>query len=117
MIPNRVAALVAALVSCSLCSAANAMGNDPDQRVLRVVGATYGGNCRAPANNALADVSARCNGKKACEYTISFKVLGDPVYGCKKDFQVKYFCGPSGPFQGSAAAEAGYGSKIRMICD
>ena len=118
MVFDKFTALATATVlACSLCNAASAMGNDPDQRVLRVVGATYGGNCRAPANNAMADVGARCNGKKSCDYTVSYKVLGDPARGCRKDFQVKYYCGQSGPLQASAPGEAGYGTKVALICD
>ncbi|KPL51930.1 hypothetical protein [Prosthecomicrobium hirschii] len=99
-----------------LVGTASAMGNDPDQNVIRVTSATYGASCRVAPGNATYDVAARCNGLPFCNYKVSYKVLGDPAYGCKKDFQVRYQCGRRGPFQASAPGEAGYGTPVALIC-
>lgn len=110
-----VAALGSALVAMS-SGLAQAMGNDPDQKVIRIMGAAYGASCGIAAGNATRNVAAQCDGRKSCSYKVSYKVLGDPAYGCKKDFFVTYYCGRSGPFQGRAAAEAGYGSVVPLVC-
>ncbi len=101
-----------------------AMGNDPDQKVIRIMsatygatyGASYGASCGIAGGNATRNVAAQCDGRKSCSYKVSYKVLGDPAYGCKKDFFVSYYCGRNGPFQGRAAAEAGYGSVVPLVC-
>lgn len=95
---------------------AQAMGNDPDQRVIRIMSATYGASCGIANGNATRNVSAQCDGRKSCNYKVSYKVLGDPAYGCKKDFFVSYYCGRTGPRQAMAPAEAGYGSVVSLVC-
>jgi len=110
----RILASAAALVV--LGGSAQAMGNDPDQKVIRIMSATYGASCGIAGGNATRHVAAQCDGRKSCSYKVSYKVLGDPAYGCKKDFFVSYYCGRNGPFQGRAAAEAGYGSVVPLAC-
>ena len=70
--------------------------------IIRVLSATYGLNCEdfeplkkkntVKLDNALADMSSQCNGKKTCQYTIYYKHIGDPAYGCEKDFRATYAC-------------------------
>lgn len=105
----------AALIVCG-GGLAQAMGNDPDQRVIRIMSATYGASCGISSGNATRNVSALCDGRKSCSYKVSYKVLGDPAYGCKKDFFVSYYCGRTGPLQAKAPAEAGYGSVVSLAC-
>ncbi len=93
------------------------MSGDADQNVIRVTSATYGASCRVPAGNVTRQVAAACNGRKSCNYVVNYKVLGDPAGNCKKDFQVTYSCGKTGPFQGSAPAEAGYDSNVALLCN
>ncbi|ABD04767.1 hypothetical protein RPB_0055 [Rhodopseudomonas palustris HaA2] len=110
-------AALAMIATAGLAGRAQAMGNDPDQKVVRVVSATYGANCGVAPGNATRQIAASCNGRRSCSYAVSYKILGDPAYGCKKDFRVRYFCGRSGPFEGRAPGEAGYGTKVSLICN
>ena len=88
-----------------------------DERAIRVVAASYGKNCGAPYGNVTDHLAATCNGRQVCEYTIMTDVLGDPAYGCRKDYVAEWQCG-NNPERGSVAAgpEAGNGSRIVLRC-
>ncbi|MDP1824479.1 MAG: hypothetical protein Q8L48_14590 [Archangium sp.] len=64
----------------------------PPPEGVQIVSATYGGNCGAPAGNVSAVVAASCNGKAACPYVVDWQRLGDPAWGCGKDFVVAWRC-------------------------
>lgn len=89
----------------------------PAPKGIRVVSATYGASCGVPAGNATGALGASCNGRAFCDYTISYKVLGDPAPNCKKNFVVRYSCSGKGLFEASVPAEAGLGSKVALICN
>jgi hypothetical protein len=59
---------------------------------ITVTSATYGGNCGAPSGNATGYVAGQCNGELGCSVFVGNSVLGDPVFGCPKDFVVEYSC-------------------------
>ncbi len=85
---------------------------------IRVVRATYGGNCGAPAGNVTEHIAAACNGRADCRYRIDYTVIGDPVYGCRKDYVVTYRCGNSAEeYSASAGPEAGYGKTVHLHCE
>lgn len=84
---------------------------------VRVTSATYGASCGVPAGNVSQNVAAICNGRAACDYSVNVRVLSDPAPNCRKNFVVTYYCGREGPFQASAPAEAGYGSRVAMRCN
>jgi hypothetical protein len=80
--------------------------------------ATYGGNCSALEGNATGVLANACNGRARCEYTVDFKILGDPAPGCHKDFAVEWQCnGITGKRRTSIPGEAGRGSTITVACD
>lgn len=71
--------------------------------IITVVSATYGWNCRTytPKNgtantvhkgNATTWIKRLCDGRNSCRYSIDFKTIGDPVYGCVKDYIVEWRC-------------------------
>ena len=64
---------------------------------IKVVEATYGGNCPGVAKgNATELVAAACADNDLCNYRVYYKQLGgDPSPGCDKDFKVTYSCGRS----------------------
>jgi hypothetical protein len=87
-----------------------------------VLDATYGGSCGVTPNNVLAPLEA-CNGQAICTYTVDYDgfhggpALGDPAYGCAKDYVAHYNCGPGTATKtASAPAEAGLGSRVTLSC-
>jgi hypothetical protein len=71
------------------------------QQVIKVVAATYGRNCGAQYGNVTSHVASLCDGKTACDHIIEAALLGDPAYGCRKDFVAEWRCG-NAPETGSA---------------
>lgn len=74
--------------------------------IITVVSATYGGNCKKfiPTNgtinsvhsgNATTWVKRFCDGQSTCNYKIDYLQIGDPVYGCVKDYVVQWKCSGS----------------------
>lgn len=84
------------------------------ESLIAVSSATYGGNCHAPAGNATALVQSACDGKKACDYSVTVEKLGDPAPGCSKDFSVDYACDATAKAAG-ASAEAN-GKSVHLSC-
>lgn len=82
---------------------------------ISVIAATYGGNCGTARGNVTGHIANACNGKAACNYAVDHRVIGDPKYGCRKDYVVQYSCGGQ-QRQASAGAEAGYGSVVTLSC-
>jgi hypothetical protein len=85
---------------------------------IRVISATYGGNCRAPRGNVTNALAGACNEHADCTYKIDYTVLGDPAGGCQKDYQAEWVCGGNPEIlRTSAPPEAGYGSIVRLHCE
>ncbi len=84
---------------------------------IRVLSATYGGNCGAPIGNSTGQVETACGTKTSCDYEVDVNKLGDPVQGCGKSFFVKYQCGGESAARTAAVpGEAGLGSLIHLSC-
>ena len=84
-----------------------------------VQSATYGINCGASFDNAFSPISDACDNAQTCNYTIDYRVLGDPAPGCAKNFTVTYSCPPYGPYNrhmASASAEAGFDKVVTLNC-
>jgi hypothetical protein len=113
-------------------------GPPPGKRggVIEVISATYGWNCRdfkpwggrsntVKINNARDHIAGLCNGKRNCDYTIYYKNIGDPAYGCEKDYEVDYKCAPNTEvFHIFVEKEAGWGPErpnatktIKLSCE
>jgi len=85
---------------------------------IRVIEATYGGNCAGVRKgNVTQFVAAACNDKTLCNYRIYYKDMykdlgGDPAEGCAKAFSLSYACAKSGKRERcNVAAEAGSGGE------
>ncbi len=91
--------------------------NGPAPNKITVTSATYGASCHQPDGNVTKFLQDACNGQGKCDYVVKYQTLGDPAPGCSKDFSVKWSCsaGPGGT--ASAAAEAGFGSKVTLDCN
>lgn len=84
---------------------------------VRVMSATYGGNCGAQIGNATADVASSCGTAASCNYKVDVNKLGDPAAGCNKGFFVKYQCGGQSASRTAAIhGEAGLGSVVHLSC-
>lgn len=58
--------------------------------IIRVDRAHYGGNCGA--GRADPRVAQRCNGRRACRYTVDHTRIGDPHVNCAKTYDISYSC-------------------------
>lgn len=83
---------------------------------IRIHSATYGRNCGAQEGNVIPHIVQQCNGQAVCDYRIDYTVIGDPVRGCAKDYEVSYHCGDGVLRSAYAAPEAGFGSVVRLQC-
>jgi hypothetical protein len=102
------------IVACIALASLSACGRT--HQPIAVDAATYGASCGQAVGNVTKALKAACDGKTVCDYTVDYRVLGDPAVGCRKDFSVRWTCGSEGARAAGAAAEAGYGSKVRLQC-
>jgi peptidoglycan/LPS O-acetylase OafA/YrhL len=122
--PRRVGAALAiaaapAVAALFCLPVAGFFAGGPDQITagIRLISATYGGNCGGKHGNATRALVAECNGKDACDYTVDVAKLGDPAGGCAKDFAVDYQCMPAtAPREAALPGEAGFGSHVVLAC-
>jgi hypothetical protein len=93
---------------------------------IQVISGTYGGNCKGRLTGGndntpdkTAHLKAVCEGKDVCEYSVVWQAIGDPAYGCKKDYVAVWQCAGGQGSGGTARAEpeAGYGSKVILSCN
>lgn len=73
---------------------------------IEIMNATYGANCGAQYNNVLWSVQRECQGQMSCAYTVSISKVGDPAYGCGKDFRMQYRCPNGQVFNSNLGAPA-----------
>jgi len=85
---------------------------------IRVVGAEYGTNCRAPAFYAdvTQHIAAACNGKDACTYKVDHTAIGDTAFGCAKDYKVNYERVGKGVAGTAVVASEASGRAIGLAC-
>jgi hypothetical protein len=85
--------------------------------LIKVTAGTYGRNCGAPHGNKTDHLAKTCNNKSQCEYTIDYRVIGDPAVGCGKDYRAEWKCGTdSTVHKASASPEAGFRKKVTLSC-
>jgi peptidoglycan/LPS O-acetylase OafA/YrhL len=119
---GRAALSIAVLpvVAMLLCLAVSGvLDGGPDQVTsgIRLISATYGGNCGGKRGNATRALVTECGGKDRCDYSVDVAKLGDPAGGCAKDFTVDYMCMPGNlPRQSAVPGEAGFGSHVVLAC-
>lgn len=56
-----------------------------------VISATYGGNCGSPSG-VTQHLANACEGKQRCDYLVDHQTIGDPAYGCRKDYVYRWQC-------------------------
>ena len=102
---------VALMILCSSVGSVTAEEKKPTNAI-RVVEATYGGNCAGVAKgNVTKFIASTCDGTDLCNYRVYYKDMGgDPAAGCRKAFRVNYICGKNTkPETCALEAEAGMG--------
>jgi hypothetical protein len=88
-----------------------------DSRLITIIAGTYGRNCGATYGNTTEHLAQTCNGKRHCDYVIDTKIIGDPVFGCSKDYIAEWRCGNDQILHTALASpEAGSGKQITLIC-
>jgi hypothetical protein len=102
-----------AVVACGVMLAISACRRAPG---IRVVQASYGANCGAPAGNLTVGLIYACDGKGDCWYRIDHTVIGDPAPGCSKSFQAAWRCGGEDIRRLELPGEAGFGSVAVLTC-
>ncbi len=89
----------------------------PPLGTIDVVSATFGGNCGAGKNNSLQWVRSACSGKKHCDYSFDWRLLGNPSQRCDKHFVVEWKCAPDGPiFNRSMLKDPPQGTLFTLAC-
>ena len=102
---------VALMILCSSVGSVTAEEKKPTNAI-RIVEATYGGNCAGVAKgNVTKFIASTCDGTDLCKYRVYYKDMGgDPAAGCRKAFRVNYTCGKNTkPETCALEAEAGMG--------
>ena len=89
-------------------------GHDDWRGGIRIIAATYGGNCGAPLGNVTAHPAEACDGRATCEYVIDFRVLGDPAPGCLKDYRAEWECGRERDRRDTSVGPGG--TKVVLRC-
>lgn len=86
---------------------------------IRVVHGTYGANCGVRQGNVTEHLRQACDGRDKCEYLIDVGAIGDPAYGCEKDYAAQWDCvGQPGHHVLTAPPEAGRGDRLLILgCD
>lgn len=90
---------------------------------IKVQQAVYGQNCagkgKPDPNIKPADytkhIAAACDGKGTCDYKVDHTAIGDPVFGCRKEYSVQYHCGTGQPKKATVAPEAS-GQMAKLDC-
>jgi hypothetical protein len=71
----------------------------PPNGTIHVVGASWGENCGAPKKNATQWVKSACAGRRECDFVFDWRLLGNPVSTCRKQFSIEWTCSENGRVQ------------------
>jgi len=78
-----------------------------------ITSAAYGNNCGQPSDEK-SNLGRVCDDIQTCSYVIDHSVIGDPAFGCKKDYDYVYVC-VAGALVNEVSAEAS-GKSFTMSC-
>ncbi len=100
--------LIAALLA--FCTNAAGAAGKRQLPTIKILEATYGGNCKnVPKGNVTRFVASECNDKSMCNYRVYYKQMEEsPPAGCERNFSARYACGRSFKHC-TVEAEAGWG--------
>ncbi|WP_437723923.1 hypothetical protein [Sorangium sp. So ce861] len=82
---------------------------------IRVIEATYGANCGTSPGNQTYNLARACNGLTYCQYAVDHRVIGDPAYGCAKEYYARWRCG-RGDVRSTAVPAEASGRTVTLQC-
>jgi hypothetical protein len=89
----------------------------PSGLPIKVVTATYGKSCGAPAGNVTAALAHACDGRGACSVALDAAPADGATPGCEKDYAAEWRCGSgAGVFSATIPAGAGHGARFTLAC-
>ena len=80
---------------------------------VQVMSAVYGQNCGRSMDVAY-DVQNSCMGQQSCWYRVDANRIGDPAWGCRKDFRVTYMC--NGQVRSAYLMGEASGKTAALVC-
>jgi hypothetical protein len=84
---------------------------------IRVVRATWGGNCRQYDGNDTNRLIRACNNKAQCVFRIAERGEGEATDACVRDYQIVWSCGGDPRLHASTLPPAkGMSREVRLIC-
>jgi len=84
---------------------------------IKVVTATYGKSCGAPAGNVTAALAHACDGRSACIVAVDAAPGEGASPGCAKDYAAEWKCGTgAGVYTATIPAGAGHGASLTLAC-
>lgn len=90
--------------------------NIPSTGTINITSSHYGENCGVSKENGADNIIAsNCDGKNTCYYNIDHNKIGDPSFGCAKQYKAQYSCG-SGPSRIVSANSEASGRQIFLDC-
>ena len=101
-----------------LCAGGTCRADPPH---IAVVHGWYGRNCAGNTGfDKTADLAASCNSRTSCAYKVDYMKIGDPAFGCAKEYEAAWRC-VSGTITSptriaTAPPEAGFGSIVMLTC-
>ncbi len=87
------------------------------QKLIKVVKAEYGVNCKAKNPNVTAHIASACNGKPSCNYQVNHTLIGDPAPGCAKNYNVAWECGTPGKGLARGIGPEASGKTVPLTCN
>ena len=86
------------------------------QGSIYVNSATYGRNCGARHGNVTSQLGRDCGGRNHCVYYVNANQIGDPAFGCAKDFHVSYTCRQGQQERWASLQPEASGQQIVLDC-
>jgi hypothetical protein len=87
-------------------------------RVIHIVAASHGQNCRGAGGSTTAQLQQTCEGQPSCAYRIDDALIGDSASSCAKDYVAEWRCGDDPTVhRATPASTARAGSIVELRCD
>eukprot|EP00933_Yihiella_yeosuensis_P073588 TRINITY_DN822_c0_g1_i4.p1 TRINITY_DN822_c0_g1~~TRINITY_DN822_c0_g1_i4.p1 ORF type:complete len:791 (-),score=245.30 TRINITY_DN822_c0_g1_i4:277-2649(-) len=95
--------------------AQNAKSSGDNVEGIKIVRAVYAGNCGSGSEQTTS-IAEKCEEKMSCAMMLDSEKLGDPAWGCAKDYSVTYKCGEFGDKLTKTISAEAAGQTITLSC-